>query len=42
MINSADLISDEAAQIFSQYFYRNIFKTESLLNCYEGAKKKVG
>ena len=42
MINSADLISDEAAQIFSEFFYRNIFKTESLLKCFEGAKNKVG
>ena len=25
-IDSADSIEDEAAQIFSEYFYRNVFK----------------
>ena len=41
MINSADPISDEAAQIFSETFYSNIFKGESVVEAFNTAQTKV-
>jgi hypothetical protein len=34
MINSEDPVADEAAQIFSEKFYRNIFKGANFENAF--------
>lgn len=41
LINSKDLISDAAAKSFSENFYRNIFKGESVPEAFESAKETV-
>ena len=39
MINSEDTISDEASQIFSEHFFRNIFRGENVVDAFLESKK---
>ncbi len=41
MIDSEDTIEDEAAQIFSQHFYRNIFSGEKVRDAFTKAQQRV-
>lgn len=41
MINSIDPISDEAAKIFSEHFYREIFNSENIQDAFKKAKNEV-
>jgi hypothetical protein len=38
MIDSEDKIEDEAAQIFSEHFYRNIFSGEKVGEAFKDSK----